>query len=103
MKSNYLLKVKEKNSRNEIYSICALIDVVDRDSFCLRAEKIATSFLRENELINPITLARSSCYIALKEISSEPETQIEVIRYNNGHENKWFMHLVPVIEKRLPP
>jgi len=102
MKTNYLLKVKEETSRKEINSISSLIDVADRASFSVRAEEIASIFLQSNNLINPITLARSSCYIALTEISSEPETQIETIRNNNGRENKWFMHLVPMIEKELP-
>jgi len=104
MKSKFLSHLKRTNSRNEINTLSSVIDVEDKDSFCRRAQEIAFFFLQSHELINPITLARSSCYIALKEVKSEPEAAraIETIRHNNGQENKWFMHLVPIIEKGLP-
>jgi len=65
------------------------------------ANDIARRYLEINKLVNPITLARSSFYIALKKESSNPNSKIQLIKHNNGRENKWWIHLVPIIEQQI--
>jgi len=102
MASKFLVQVKESTTRKEIRTISKILEIdTSEEEFIKRAEEIAFYFLNINELINPITLARSSCYLALKQHSKNPETQIHLIRNNNGHENKWFVYLAPIMEKEI--
>lgn len=85
----------------EIESMARNICGESEKSLKISAMSIAKSYLTVNSLVNPITLARSSFYIALKEIDRHPETKIKQIINNNEKTNKWWMYLVPIIEKHL--
>ena len=66
-----------------------------------RAIIIAKAFLKFNKHVNPITLARASFYIALKERDPLAYKKIELITNNGGRKNYWWRYLVSPIEKSL--
>jgi len=83
----------------EIISISKAIDVeADRD-IIEKAMKIATDFLNANSLTEPITLARASFYIAIKDSQRLTQEGIKLLIHNNGKTNRWWMHLAPLVER----
>lgn len=65
------------------------------------ALKVARSFLALDELAHPVTLARASFFIALKKSVKNPEGKIQAIIHANGQPDRWWVYLVPVIERQI--
>jgi len=97
----FLVHQTETLASKEIETIMQTVLGEKNETLKENAEQIVRSYIKINEVINPITLARSSFYIALKEMYPDPESKVKMIINNNGKTNKWWMHLVPVIEKQL--
>lgn len=87
--------------RKEIASIAQAIGVGSDEELKQSAMNVAKSFLETNELAEPITLARASFYVALKKNRPHPEREVKSIIHNNGTPNRWWIYLVPIMEKSL--
>jgi len=102
------MKLEERIARasedavyREIVSISKVIGVESNQDVIESAIKIAKSFLKANKLIEPITLARASFYIAAKEQQELTKEKIRSLIHNNGTTNRWWMYLVPLVERNL--
>ena len=83
----------------EVESISRAVESSRTEEISRKAKEIVGSYLVINQLVNPVTLARSAFYIALKEYDEDPRGKIQSIKNNNGHPNKWWIHLFPTVEK----
>lgn len=85
---------------NEIVSISETIGVeLNRSVIEENARKIALDFLEENRLTEPVTLARASFYIAMKDSLNPTLENIKSLIHNNGKTNRWWIYLAPLVEK----
>ena len=101
VKCKFYLRQTENLISEEIDSIIQTLYGEKKDELRNDAETIAKSYLKLNGLADPITLARSSFYIAMKKVDENPTSKIKIIKNNNGKMNKWWIHLVPIIENQL--
>jgi hypothetical protein len=85
--------------QREIESITDTLLTTNKEQLKHAAERIATTYLREHQAADPITLARSSVFLALKNQVTDPESNTALITNNNGKINHWWVYLVPILEK----
>lgn len=101
VKCKFYVRQTENLVSEEIDSIMHTLYGENKNELKNDAETIAKSYLKINGLTDPITLARSSFYIAMKKVDEDPTSKIKVIKNNNGKKNKWWIHLVPIMENQL--
>lgn len=101
-----ILKMNERIARasknivlEEIFSIGKEIGVESKREIIENAQKIASDFLKNNNLTEPITLARASFFVAMKESERLTEKEIMSIIHNNGKTNRWWLYLAPLVER----
>lgn len=87
--------------RKEIDSISDSFSSKSKEVIKEKAEKIALSYLATNKVVHADTLARSSFYIALKQFDSQADSKINLLINNNGKTNRWWLYLVPILQKYL--
>ena len=87
---------------NEIETVADEIEI-SRDKAQLKeeAKNIGLTFLRINENANPVTVGRASFFIALRRVDPKANHAAARITNNNGHRNKWWFYLYPVIERTI--
>ena len=100
-KSNFFQRQTELLISDEVSSILKTLYGDIKEDIKESAEDIAKFHLKQNYLADPITLARSSCYLALKKFDLDPKSKIRIITNNNSQKNKWWIYLVPIIEQQL--
>jgi len=66
-----------------------------------KALDIATFYLEIKRVVDPITLARAAFYVALKETGCDSRIKRETMIRGNGDKNRWWIYLVPVLERYL--
>lgn len=94
-----IARASENIAYDEIISIGKEIDLESNPDIIESAKKIASDFLKENNLTEPITLARASFYVAVKESLELTEENIKSLIHNNGKTNRWWIYLAPLVEK----
>ncbi len=94
-----IVRASEDIVHKEIIGISKAIGVESNRDMIERAMTIAADFLKTNSLTEPITLARASFYIAIKDCEGLTEKEIKILIHNNGKTNRWWMYLVPLIER----
>ncbi|MCJ7759667.1 hypothetical protein MUP59_00790 [Candidatus Bathyarchaeota archaeon] len=85
--------------RKEVKSIADAVITDSKETLKKDAESIAQCFLLANSLADPVTLARASFYLALKDNRMRCKDSVKKIIHNNGTKNEWWTYLVPVLEK----
>lgn len=85
--------------RKEVKSIADVVSADSKETLTKDAESIAQCFLQANILADPVTLARASFYLALKDKRMSSKDSIKRIIHNNGTKNEWWTYLVPVLAK----
>ena len=94
-----VIHVSENMTHEEIISISKGAGLESNQEIVENAKRIAMGFLKENDLTEPITLARASFYVAIKESVGVTDEIIKLLIHNNGKTNRWWMYLVPFVEK----
>jgi len=96
-----IARCSEEAVYQEVTSIAETIGAGSDEGLKQKAMGIAKSFLKSNKLVEPVTLARASFYLALKDNDSHPERTIKSIIHNSRTTNRWWMYLLPTMEKDL--
>jgi hypothetical protein len=65
------------------------------------ATKIAFDYFVDNVNSDPVTLARAAFFIALKKYDCASDENVKILINNNGKKNRWWLHLLPIVEKSL--
>lgn len=91
-------KGKMKREIKEIATITCRENEADIEEM---ATKIAFEFFEKHINSDPITVARASLFIALKKHQCTSEENVSILINNNGKKNRWWLHLLPIIEKQL--
>jgi len=85
----------------EIEGISKTIDNRLKEEIKVKALEIAFEYLKNNANSDPVTLARASFYIALKEYKCAAEKNVNQLINNNGKRNRWWLYIIPLVERAL--
>jgi len=85
----------------EIEEISKTIESSLKEKIKEKALEIAFEYLQKNAKSDPVTLARASFYIALKEYKCVTEKNVNQLINNNGKRNRWWLYIIPLVEKGL--
>jgi len=98
----WIAKKSRDAIRTEINSIAEALGAGSNETLKRNAMTTAKSFLKTNKLADPITLARASFYVALKKTGENAEEKVKLIIDNNGNTNRWWLYIIPMLEKHFP-
>lgn len=87
--------------RKEIKEISGITCVEKESEVEEMAQKIAFDFFENHTHSDPVTVARASLFIALKNYKCTSEKTVQILINNNGKMNRWWLRLLPIIEKRM--
>jgi L-rhamnose mutarotase len=92
--------------RSEIESVSRALALGEDKGLERNAMAIAERFLQWNKVADPITVARASFYVALKQVDDSANEKVDAIIRNNGKKNRWWLYVAPMMESasstRLP-
>ncbi|MCJ7635838.1 hypothetical protein MUP77_26035 [Candidatus Bathyarchaeota archaeon] len=87
--------------KKEINEISGITCIEKRTEISEMATKIAFDYLAQNVNSDPVTLARAAFFVALKTHDCASDENIRILMENNGKKNRWWLHLLPVLERSL--
>lgn len=87
--------------KREIIEISEIACPEKKSEISEMAKKIAFDYFLENVNSDPSTLARASFFIALKKYNCASGENVKRLINNNGKKNRWWLNLLPIVEKSL--
>ena len=95
--------VRQRILASEIDTVAEDLQIPrNKDKLKQQAKEIGLSFLSINRNANPVTVGRASFFIALRKTDAQAsKNAVPKITRNNGHTNKWWFYLYPVIERTI--